>query len=37
MNDLSYHLDNCPDFIKSKFINIEFNTFDKIFLLTKIY
>lgn len=30
MNSLSYYLDTCPDFIKSKFINIKFNTFDKI-------
>ena len=30
MNDLSYYLDTCPDFIKNKFIYIEFNTFDKI-------
>lgn len=30
MNDLSYYLDICPDFIKNRFIDIEFNTFDKI-------
>lgn len=30
MNSLSYYLDTCPDFIKNKFINIKFNTFDKI-------
>ena len=30
MNDLSYYLDTCPDFIKNKFININFETFDKI-------
>ncbi|QJA08559.1 Crp/Fnr family transcriptional regulator [Romboutsia sp. CE17] len=30
MNDLSYYLDICPDFIKKQFIDIEFNTFDKI-------
>ncbi|WP_455539332.1 Crp/Fnr family transcriptional regulator [Terrisporobacter sp.] len=30
MNDLSYYLDTCPDFIKNKFICKEFNTFDKI-------
>lgn len=30
MNDLSYYLDICPDFIKNKFIYTEFNTFDKI-------
>lgn len=30
MNNLSYFLDNCDDFIKDKFININFNTFDKI-------
>ena len=30
MNNLSYYLDTCPDFIKDKFININFKTFDKI-------
>ena len=30
MNNLSYYIDTCPDFIKHKFINIKFNTFDKI-------
>ena len=30
MNNLSYYLDTCPDFIKNKFININFKTFDKI-------
>lgn len=30
MNDLSYYLDTCPDFIKNKFIYTKFNTFDKI-------
>lgn len=30
MNDLSYYLDICPDFIKKQFIDTEFNTFDKI-------
>lgn len=30
MNNLSYYLDICPDFIKKQFIDIEFNTFDKI-------
>lgn len=30
MNHLSYYLDTCPYFIKSKFININFKTFDKI-------
>ena len=30
MNDLSYYLDTCPDFIKNKFININFETFYKI-------
>ena len=30
MNKLSYYLDTCPDFIKDKFININFKTFDKI-------
>ena len=26
MNNLSYYLDTCPDFIKDKFININFVT-----------
>ena len=30
MNNLSYYLDTCPDFIKDKFININFKTFEKI-------
>ena len=30
MNNLYYYLDICPDFIKKQFIDIEFNTFDKI-------
>ena len=30
MNNLSYYLGTCPDFIKDKFININFKTFDKI-------
>lgn len=30
MSNLSYYLDTCPDFIKNKFINIEFNTSEKI-------
>lgn len=30
MNNLSYFLDNCPDYIKNNFIYIDFNTFDKI-------
>ena len=30
MNNLSYYLDTCRDFIKDKFININFKTFDKI-------
>ena len=30
MNDLSYYLDICPNFIKKQFIDTEFNTFDKI-------
>ena len=30
MNNLSYYLDTCPDFIKDKFININFKTVDKI-------
>ena len=30
MNNLSYYLDTCPDYIKDKFVNIKFNTFDKI-------
>ena len=30
MNNLSYYIDTCPDFIKDKFININFKTFDKI-------
>ena len=30
MNNLSYYLDTCPDFMKDKFININFKTFDKI-------
>ena len=30
MNNLSYYLDTCPDFIKNKFININFKIFDKI-------
>ncbi len=30
MNNLPYFLDTCPDHIKNKFINIKFNTFDKI-------
>ena len=34
MNDLSYYLDICPDFIKNKFIYTEFNTFDKISVYT---
>ena len=32
MNNLSYFLDTCPSYIKSKFINIKFNTFDKILI-----
>ena len=30
MNNLSYFLDTCPDFIKEKFIYTKFNTFEKI-------
>lgn len=30
MNNLSYFIDTCPDYIKNNFINITFNTFDKI-------
>ena len=30
MNNLPYFLNTCPDYIKSKFTNIKFNTFDKI-------
>lgn len=30
MNNLSYYLDTCPDFIKNKFLTVKFNTFDKI-------
>ena len=30
MNNLSYYLDTSPDFIKAKFININFKTFHKI-------
>ena len=30
MNDLSYFLDTCPNYIKNNFINLTFNTFDKI-------
>ena len=30
MNELSYYLDTCPDFIKNNFSFEKFNTFDKI-------
>ena len=30
MNNLPYFLDTCPDYIKDKFVNVKFNTFDKI-------
>lgn len=30
MNNLSYYLDTCPDFIKNTFLTVKFNTFDKI-------
>ena len=32
MNNLSYFLDTCPSYIKNKFINLNFNTFDKILI-----
>ena len=32
MNNLSYFLDTCPNYIKNNFINITFNTFDKILI-----
>ena len=32
MNNLSYFLDTCPNYIKNNFINISFNTFDKILI-----
>ena len=39
MNNLSYFLDTCPNYIKNNFINITFNTFDKILIqkITIIY
>ena len=30
MNELSYYLDTCPDFVKNNFSFEKFNTFDKI-------
>ena len=30
MNNLSYLLETCPDYIKQDFLNINFNRFDKI-------
>ena len=36
MNNLPYFLDTCPDYIKSKFTNIKFNTFDKILVQNEI-
>lgn len=36
MNNLPYFLDTCPSYIKSKFINIKFNTFDKILIQNEI-
>ena len=32
MNNLSYFLETCPNYIKNNFINITFNTFDKILI-----
>ena len=32
MNNLSSFLDTCPDYIKNNFINITFDTFDKILI-----
>lgn len=32
MNNLSYYLNTCPKFIKNNFLNIRFNTFDKILI-----
>lgn len=32
MNNLFYFLDTCPDYIKNKFIDIKFNTLDKILM-----
>ncbi|AYE35144.1 Crp/Fnr family transcriptional regulator [Clostridium septicum] len=36
MNNLPYFLDTCPDYIKDKFININFNTFDKILIQNQV-
>lgn len=36
MNNLSYFLDTCPDYIKNNFINITFNTFDKILIQSEV-
>ena len=36
MNNLSYFLDTCPNYIKNNFINISFNTFDKILIQKKL-
>ena len=36
MNNLPYFLDTCPDYIKNKFININFDTFDKILIQNQV-
>lgn len=36
MKNLSEFLDACPDYIKNEFINIKFNSFDKILLQNEI-